>query len=135
MMFHVKHLKYWGFLVILALFNGCNEDSIRENEEPINRIIQSRKDIKTPTDVMNIYYKFMWPESDTNYVIAEQKLPKERFEVTLIRENTGDDSMQSEKIMMILKHDEEKWKVITIERSWKCHKGRGNTEWGIEPCN
>ena len=134
-MFHVKHLKYWVLGLFLAIFISCGEDVIEEPEEPINKVLQSRKDIKSAKEVMLVYYEFMWPGTDNDFTIEEEKLPRDRTKVTLIRDNIKDDSMKGEKIMMLVKHDGEKWKVITIERNWKCYKGRGHTEWGTEPCN
>ena len=134
-MFHVKHIIYWVFCLFLAFSYGCGEDTIEENEEPINRILQSRKDIKTAREVMLIYYEYKWPGTDNDFSIDEEKLPRDRTKVTLIRDNIKDDSMKGEKIMMLVKYDGEKWKVITIERNWKCYEGRGYSKWGTEPCN
>ncbi len=129
-----KIRNYCYILAIFLLCQGCGEDSINEDITAFNKIIESNKEIKSAREVMIMYYNFLYSETDGKYTITEEELPRNRFMVVLIRDDIGDDSMQGEKFVMIVKHEESKWKVVTINRNWKCYPRRGHTSWGTEPC-
>jgi hypothetical protein len=122
------------FGLFLAMINGCGEDAISEDISGFNKTIQLKTDIKSAKEVMILYNDYLPGERDSRYSIEEETLTPGRFRVTLIRSKIPDDSMEGEKLVMVVKHDGEKWKVIVVERNWRCYPGRGHTDWGIDPC-
>ena len=121
--------------MILTLFVGCGEESVSVDISAFNKIIESKKDIKSPKELIVIYLNNIYPEIDADVIIKEEKLKEDRYLITLVLDNLKGDSMKSEKFEMVAKFDGEKWKVLTIEKNWRCYPDRGNTEWGIERCN
>mgnify|MGYP001618561841 CR=1 FL=1 len=129
-----KFAVFFVFVLFLAVISGCGEDAISEDISGFNKIIQLKTDIKTAKEVMIMYNDFLPGEKDSKYSLEEEPLTPGRFRVTLIRSKISDDSMEGEKLVMIVKFDGTKWKVLVVERNWKCYPGRGHTDWGIDPC-
>ncbi len=124
----------WAFGVLFATLGGCGEDALSEDISGFNNIIHLKTDIKTAKEVMIMYNDFLPGERDSKYSLEEESLTPGRFRVTLIRSKIRDDSKESEKLVMIVKFDGTKWKVLVVERNWRCYPGRGHTNWGIDPC-
>jgi hypothetical protein len=136
-MFHVKQvkkLKFCYILVIFILFSACGEDSIKEDTSAFNKIIENNDGLKSAEDVLILYYKYARPGEEKGYTVTSEKLPRHRYMVILIKDNMADDSMQGEKFTMLVEQKEKFWKVITVERNWKCYPRRGHSSWGTEPC-
>lgn len=66
--------------------------------------------------------------------IQEEILPNGNTLVTLVRDNFMDDSVKGEQHIMELEKIDGKWNVLYAKKNWKCYKGRGHTDWGIELC-
>ncbi|MBE2216955.1 MAG: hypothetical protein IAE90_02050 [Ignavibacteria bacterium] len=122
------------FAPFLVYFAGCDDESIPEDVSLFNKKIEYNRDIKTAKELMDLYYNRSPEEPTRNLSIVEEPLTPGRFRVTLINSKLADDSREAERLVMICKFDGTKWKVVTVERSWRCYKGRGHTDWGIEPC-
>ncbi len=138
-MFHVKQflriiIKYL-FLCTFSVFYSCGEESVHLDVSGFNKRIEYRTDFKTAKDVMYEFYNLYNNDENNNLQLSEENLTPGRFKVTLINSRLNDDSMAAEKLEMIVKHDGTKWKVITVEKNWKCHNDRGHGDWGIQPCN
>lgn len=129
-----KIFKFCCIVAILALFTGCGEDSIKEDTSAFNKIIENNDGLKSAEDVLILYYKYVRPGVEKGYTVTSEKLPRHRFLVVLIKARMGDDSMQGEKFTMLVEQKEKFWKVVIVERNWKCYPGRGNTSWGTKPC-
>ena len=42
--------------------------------------------------------------------------------------------VKAEKLVMVAKVEKTKWKVLMVERNWKCITQNGETNWGLERC-
>jgi hypothetical protein len=124
---------FWALFSVII--TGCGEDAIRDDISSFNKIIEKRTDIKSAREVMIIYFNYLPVEKDSDYTIEEEDLTTGRTRVTLICDNLLDDSMKGLKLVMITNFDGTKWKVVIVQRNWKCYEGRGHTNWGTEPCN
>lgn len=132
---HNKQLIFVLFFCFLAIFPGCGEDSIPVDVSSFNKTIELRKDLKSAKEVMLEFYSSYHSEGGRDIKVTEENLTPGRFRVTLINDDLNDDSALAEKLVMVVKQDGTKWKVISIEKNWKCHKGRGHSGWGTEPCS
>lgn len=125
-----------GFLklIFLTIFlSGCGEDSVKLDISGFNKMIEFRTDFKSAADVMNEFYKNYYGNIDDRCKVSEENLTPGRFRVTLIREPIFEGPLSAEKFLMIVKFDGLKWKVLIVERSWKC-KGKIDEEWGTVQC-
>jgi hypothetical protein len=123
-----------SFVIIFSVFNGCGEDTILQDVSAFNKIIEGNTEMKTPEDVMKAYYRYLRNEEQSGYTLTAEKLPRHRFLVTMIRENMRNDSMKEEKFTMMVEKKDKEWKVITVERNWKCYSESGHTDWGTQLC-
>ena len=108
------------------------------NSEEINKKLERKSENLSAQDVMKLYYPHKVEANDEGnekIEISERKLENGNSLVTLIHDNFLDDSVRGEKYIMELKNTNDKWKIISIRRNWKCWTGRGHTDWGTELCN
>ncbi|AWA30983.1 hypothetical protein HYN48_13335 [Flavobacterium magnum] len=103
--------------------------------EKFNADIAQNTSIESPEELITIYYNFPASEGKPNLQITKKEIDNKVFEITLINNDVGDDVQGAEKIIMIAKRIVNKWHVKKISRNWKCHPGRGNTDWGTQSCN
>ena len=148
---NIKRLSF-TLLLAIALFscNGKSEknESARtsapyENEtfttvnpEEINQQLERNNDDLSAQDVMRLFYpnEVETGEGNETIEISEEKLQNGNTSVTLIHDNLLDDSQRGVKLIMELKREKSQWTVISIKKNWKCWSGRGNTDWGTDPC-
>ncbi|HWA07019.1 MAG TPA: hypothetical protein VG961_10770 [Ignavibacteria bacterium] len=126
-----------GF-VLLALFpvflSGCGEDTISEDISGFNKVLSTRYDIKAPEDLAKFYHDYLYdnPGAKLTYEMSPQT--HSRVKIVMINQKPVDNNMLAEKIEIVAKYDETKWKVVVINRNWKCKSKGESGEWGIEPC-
>ena len=92
----------------------------------------------TPKEIMQRYYPFkIGVNSEGNQIldISTSEIDAAHREVILIHDNMLDDSQKGIKIIMNMKKNGTAWKVTSIKKNWKCRKGRGHVDWGIERCS
>lgn len=136
-----KYIRYgcYGILIAIVAFisiRGAMEDaSINEDVSAFNGLLEEMHDIKSPEDIMHRYYKFVRKDSVTDYIMTVEKQPRNRFMIVTVRGNLRDDSMAEEKFRMLVEDEKNHWKVVMVERNWRCVEGRGDTGWGIDKCN
>ena len=125
------------------------EQTVDEDEKPIepekflaldiadiNKQLLSIEENLSPKGIMKLYYpKEKTSEGNEQINVSEKTLDNEEIEVQLIHSNMMDDSINSEKYIMLLQKIEHKLAVISIKKNWKCSKNRGHQYWGIESCN
>ena len=132
----VQSFVFCAFYALFSVFiAGCGEDTVLDDISGFNKIIEKRTDIRSAREVMIIYYNYLPGEKDSKYSIEEEDLTKGRTRVTLISDNLPDDSMRGLKLVMVTNFDGSKWKVVIVQRNWRCYDGRGHTNWGTEPCS
>lgn len=125
---------YFTILVLWFFQAGCSEDSVKLDISGFNKMIELRTDFNSATDVMNEFYKNYYGNIDDKCKVSEENLTPGRSRVTFVREPIFEGPLAAEKFLMIVKFDGTKWKVLIVERSWKC-KGKITGEWGTEHCN
>ncbi|HMQ78574.1 MAG TPA: hypothetical protein PKE39_01330 [Ignavibacteria bacterium] len=127
-----------GFLAIAlfsTIFSGCGEDTISEDISVFNKVLSTRYDIKAPEDLAKFYHDYLYdnPEAKLTYEMSPQT--HNRVKIVMINQNPVDPNLHAEKIEMVAKYDETMWKIVVINRNWKCRSKGEPSEWGIEPCN
>ena len=114
---------------------SCSESFNKLDAKAFNEKIANRTDIKTPEELIKIYYVYPASEGNPKLTINTKDLGDNRIEITSIHEGLEDDSQSGEKIVMTAKKNDQNWTVIEIKENWKCWDGRGHTSWGTTPCN
>ena len=125
------------FLIILPLLlcASCAEPFKEINPSEFNAKIALRTDIKSPEDLVLLYFDYPENEAKPELQITTKSLQNDSFEVTLIHTKLEDDSMEGEKIILTAKLSKQQWIVTEIKRNWRCWKDRGHISWGIESCS
>lgn len=102
----------------------------------INEKISETEETLSPKGIMEMYYPVGKESEEGNETIItkENSLEHEETEVVLVHDGLMDDSVKGFQYVMVLKQQEEKWKVVSLKRNWKCYEGRGHTFWGIDNC-
>jgi len=127
--------KICAFLAFLLLFiSSCSEEAVKIDVLEFNKTLEKANELKTAKDVMRLYFDSLPGEKDTNYSVTEEQLSGGNYRITLIRTKLKDDSAEGEKYVMVAELTGSTWKVISLEKNWRCYKGRGHTDWGIDPC-
>jgi len=127
--------NYGLFLVfLLVFFSACSEEAVKIDVLDFNKSLENAKEVNTAKDVMRLYFNSLPGEKDTNYSVTEEQLSDGNYRITLIRTRLKDDSAEGEKFVMIAEMIGSTWKVVSLEKNWRCYKGRGHTGWGIDPC-
>jgi len=55
-------------------------------------------------------------------------------QVTLLREDLQDDSVEAERFVLELEPDDERWKLVSARWEQRCHAGRGHQVFSPELC-
>ena len=99
----------------------------------LNQRVRKAGNINTPVELVKYYYGEIDDEQDID--ISVDKFDNNQYKIMLIQENIKDDSIAGMKVIMLAKKDNNEWTVIDIQRTWKCQKGRGHSNFSSEPCN
>ena len=128
-------LRFLTIVLFSAIFAGCGEDTISEDISGFNKVLSTRYDIKTPEDLAKFYHDHLYdnPDAKLTYELIPQT--HSRVKIVMINQKPVDRKMLAEKIEMVAKYDETKWKIVVINRNWKCRSKGESGEWGIESCN
>ena len=111
--------------------------ALEEDPTDLNHLLSAHGGTLTPEQIMKIYYPHeVNPEEEGNetITISKKELEGGTIKVCLIDDNMMDDSQKTSKIELTLEAVGSAWKVIKIEKQWKCYEGRGHTDWGIQSC-
>ena len=159
----MKKINILSLLMTCCLFFACNQNQSAEQKKPasdaqnnltptnnlsnqgeefedidfskLNMEIAKSSDL-TPIAIMNSFYpvKVENGEGNENITIDEALLVNGDREVRLLHENLLDDSVKSIKFIMHLRKQKNHWEIILLKKNWQCQEGRGDTNWGINPC-
>ncbi len=127
-------LGFFAIMLFFAIFTGCGEDTISEDISGFNKVLSTRYDIKAPEDLAKFYHDYLYdnPDAKLTYELIPQT--HSRVKIVMINQKPVDKNMLAEKIEMVAKYDETKWKIVVINRNWKCRSKGESSEWGIESC-
>lgn len=125
------------FSIFLALvwFAGCGEDSISEDVSGINRVLSSQYDIKSAEHLAKFYYEYLYSNPNSKLSIEIFPQTHNRVKIVLTDVNPSNGSMFAEKFEIIAKQNETTWKIVVVNRNWKCRPKGETGEWGIEACD
>lgn len=124
-----------AFLVFAVTLVGCGEDSISEDISGFNRVISTRYDIKSEIELARFYHDYLYSNPEAKLSFETSPQTHNRVKIVMINQRPVDPNMLTEKIEMVAKYDETKWKIVVINRNWKCMSKGEASKWGIEPCN
>ena len=119
----------------MMILTSCTEEFDIKNPSKFNKEIEARTDIKTPEQLISIYYNYPPNEDIPKLEINSKELKNGFIEITLIHDQQQDDSQRAIKIVMLTKRNGKKWVVFEIKKNRKCYDGRGHTNWGTELCS
>ncbi|MFM2386944.1 MAG: hypothetical protein RL660_1701 [Bacteroidota bacterium] len=131
----VTQRKLFIVLISLTFFASCSESFKRIDPTSFNEKIKNATNIKTPEELVKIFYNYPATEKVPKLTTYAKKLGDSTYEITLVHEGLEDDSQSGEKIVMKAKQDGQTWVVIEIRKNWKCWEGRGQKNWETIPCN
>ena len=100
-----------------------------------NQQIEKRTDIDSPKELNKLYYGPYEVEGNSKLTITTKTSDDHKFEITLIHNGIGDDSVSDIRIVMTAKRNKQTWTVLSIQESWKCHEGRGHSYWAATKCS
>jgi len=119
-------------LVVFATFIGCGEDSISEDISGFNQILASKYDIASAEELARFYHDFLYDNEQGKFTFETSPQTHNRVRVIMINHNPVHQNMAAEKFELVVKQNETTWKMVVVNRNWKC---KGSEEWGIEVCN
>src|SRR5262245_41837193 len=105
-------------IITMAFLISCSESFQKLDAKKFNEKISERTDIRSPEQLMRIYYKYPQGERTPNLSIETKDLGNNLYEITLIDEPIQDDSEAGEKIVMTAKSIADHWTVIEIKENW-----------------
>lgn len=116
------------------ILTSCSENFDIIDPAEFNKMIETRTDIATAEQLIEIYYSYPLNESKPKLEMKSEELGNGLIEVTLIHDRQEDDSERATKIVITAELKDKKWKVHEIKTNRKCWDGRGHTYWGTEWC-
>jgi hypothetical protein len=125
----MKELMLLFLLLFLASFSAT-VDSTEFNSQ-----IASHTDINSPEELIKLYYGPYEVEGNSKLTITTKTSDDNKFEITLIHNGIGDDSVSDIRIVMTAQRSKQTWTVLSIQKSWKCHDGRGYSYWAATKCS
>lgn len=144
-------MKHFLFPVLLnLLFLTCTNnigfkvndhlpDEDFEDIDPslFNSKVKSQNNIEDGEALMRLYYPQRVDansEGKQSMSIKSEVLKNELYKVTLIHDYMLDDSQKGLKLILFAEKTDAGWQVKAIKKNWKCWKGRGHEDWGVELC-
>jgi hypothetical protein len=110
---------------------------LEEDPADLNHLISAHGGTLSPEQIMKMYYPHeVDPEAEGNetITISKEELEDGSIKIILIDDNMMDDAQKATKTELTLEPVGTAWKVLKIEKQWKCYEGRGHTDWGIQSC-
>lgn len=127
-------MKFYS-LLFYAAFTFCCQSSKEIGAQKFNAKIANDTTIATPEALIVLYYDYPTSEGIPNLQLSKKEIGPQLFEITLIHDNSDDDSVKATRIVMTAKRTGKTWHVQKILKSWKCHDGRGHTDWSSQKCS
>ena len=123
------------FTLLLGLITGCGEDSIPEDVSGINKVLSAKYDISSAEQLAKFYYGYIYNNPGSKLTLEISPQTHGRVKIVLIDHNPARDNMLAEKFEIIAKQNETTWKLVVVNRNWKCKSTGEAGEWGTDPCN
>lgn len=127
--------RFFGFLTSILILTSCSENFDIKDPAEFNKKIETRTDVTTVEQLIEIYYNYPPNEGKPKFEIESKELGDGLYEVILVHDGQEDDSQRATKIIMTAKLTGKKWTIHKIKTNRKCWDGRGHTDWGTEWCN
>lgn len=131
-------------LFILVSFDKSEKSELARNTEDfvtvdatsLNTSLAEAINIESAEDIIKMYYgkTVDYAEESENITIKSAKQDEKITVVTLIHNNLFDESIRTMKIVMMVIHIQNTWRVINIRQNWRCYANRGDTNWTLNPC-
>lgn len=127
--------RIFRLIFFIFLLSSCSESFKTLDQKAFNQQIAGRTDIKTPEELIKLY--FNWPpnEGTPQVSVETENLGDNKFKITLIHSHMDDDSEAAEKIVMTAHLTGLIWTVDELKMNWKCWDDRGHTSWGTGACS
>jgi len=119
-------------LLLIVVFGGCGEDTIKDDISGINQILSSRYDISSAEELARFYHDYLYDSEQGKFTYELSPQTHNRILVVMINHNPVHQNMAAEKFELLVKQNETTWKIVVVNRNWKC---KDSDEWGIKPCN
>ena len=132
--FRRTSMVVWIAFALICL-SGCGEDSISEDVSGINRVLSSQYEIKSVDHLAKFYYEHMYDNPDAKLTIETFPQTHNRVKIVLVDNNPPHKNLLAEKFEIIAKQNETTWKIVVVNRNWKCKSNGEATGWGIEVCD
>lgn len=98
--------------------------------------VNERTDIATVEDLMLLYYNYPPNEEGASNIEVTGEQRRGTYVATLVHDKIADDSMRGiQLVLTAIKQKDGSWKVLGVQKNWKCWEGRGHTDWGVALCN
>ncbi|MEM7298861.1 MAG: hypothetical protein AAF391_11415 [Bacteroidota bacterium] len=127
--------QFFAVLPLIIFLSACTERFEIIDPAKFNRKLESRTDIETAEQLIEVYYNYSPNEGIPDIEIVSKTSDSGWVEVTLIHDRQPDDAQRAIKIVMTATLVGERWFVQQIKMNRKCYKGRGHTNWGTEWCS
>lgn len=107
---------------------------IEEDATDLNHEISAHGKAMIPEEIVKMYYPHKAETTKQTISINKEAMEDGNTKVTLIDDNMASETQKTIKIELILQPVGKAWKVIKIQKQWKCYEGKGHTDWGIQTC-
>ena len=124
--------RVFVILLPIVVFGGCGEDTIKDDISGINQILSSKYDISSAEELARFYHDYLYDSEQGKFTYELSPQTHNRILVVMINHNPVHQNMAAEKFELLVKKNETTWKIVVVNRNWKCN---GSDEWGVEPCN
>lgn len=107
---------------------------IEEDATDLNHEISAHGKALIPEEIVKMYYPHQAASTKETISINKEKMEDGNTKITLIDDNMVSETQKTTKIELILQPVGKAWKVVKIQKQWKCYEGKGHTDWGIQTC-
>jgi len=143
---NIMNIKSITILVLIfsIVLISCNHSTVKndvntakvqtesDKYSEFNNRLKKAENINSPIELIKYYYGEIDAEEDID--IEVERLDGNQYKIQLVQQNIRDDSISGMMVVMFASQENDNWTVQDIQRTWKCQKGRGHSEFSSEPC-
>jgi hypothetical protein len=118
----------------IYLISSCTSYEILDVKK-FNKEISERDDIKSPEELILLFYDYPESELTNKLKISAKKNHENEYTIILIHDGMDDDSQKALKYIMKANFINNKWEVFEVRISRKCWSGRGHKNWSRKWCS
>ena len=127
--------RFFFLFLLLLVLCSCEEEAFVEMDPArFNISLKARTDVKTPKQVMEMFYDYSPKGTPKGIKITTKSLGSEQYKITLIHDPIEAGGQVAWKLVMLADESEGYWRATKIMKSWKCEEGKGHKGWGIGKC-